>query len=87
MKKYRRQTKLAEIGAAGQEKLAAAEVAVASGFAGWIEARYLAAAGVGRTREGGDARDARFDDLDPAAREVALGAHAAARAILEIVSR
>ena len=87
MKKYQRQMRLAEIGAAGQEKLAAADVAVARGFAGWVAARYLEGAGV-RTHAGDfDAADTRFDDLDPAAREVALGAHAAAVAILAIVAR
>ena len=88
MRKYARQVRLAEIGAAGQEKIAAAEVVAARGLAGDIEARYLAAAGVGRVVRGThELADARFDDLDPAAREIALGARAAARALLQIVSR
>jgi molybdopterin/thiamine biosynthesis adenylyltransferase len=89
LRKYSRQARLAAIGEAGQEKLGAAEVVVPSGFAGTIAARYLRGAGVGSVREGGEGAltldDARFAELDPAAREVALGAHAAARAILEIV--
>ena len=88
MSKFLRQMRLPEIGAAGQEKIAAAEVVVGGGFAGSIEARYLAAAGVGKiVRSASELADARFDDMDPAARDVALGAHAAARALLEIVKR
>jgi molybdopterin/thiamine biosynthesis adenylyltransferase len=86
LRKFARQVRLAEIGAAGQEKIAAAEVVVARGFAGSIEARYLAAAGVGKIAQGDyELADSRFDELDPAAREIALGARAAARALLEIV--
>ncbi len=85
MRKYSRQTRLAAIGEAGQKKIMAAEVVVPRGFAGEIAARYLNGAGA-RVREGEvDIDDARFAELDPAAREVALGAHAAAQAILRIV--
>jgi hypothetical protein len=88
MSQYSRQVRLAEIGATGQEKLGRGDVAVPRGFAGWVARRYLEAGGVGRVREGDfDARDARFDDLDPAARDVALGAHHAAVAMMEIVSK
>jgi hypothetical protein len=77
------------IGREGQAKLGAAEVVVARDEAGKIEARYLEGAGV-RVREGdapiaSSPDDARFADMHPAAREIALGAHAAAQAILEIV--
>ena len=78
--------RLGAIGAEGQAKLRAARVVVARGFAGWVEARYLRAAGVEAVTVGdGEAVDARFDDLDPAAREVALGAHAAVLAIKQIL--
>jgi hypothetical protein len=87
MKRHARQTRLREVGAEGQAKIAAAKVSCASGFAGWVEARYLRAAGVGEVAPGTvEARDARFDDLDPAAREVALGAHAAVAALREILA-
>ena len=89
MRRLARQIRLAEIGAAGQAKIAAATVSVGRGFSSWVARRYLSAAGVASVVEGRDAdepRDARFDDLDPAAREVALGAHAATRILLEIVS-
>ena len=88
MRRFARQARLPEIGAAGQERIAAAEVAAGRGFAGSIEARYLVAAGVGRVTVGEhELADPRFDELDPAAREIALGACAAARALLEIVKR
>jgi hypothetical protein len=74
------------IGRDGQEKLEAAMAVVPRGFAGSITARYLSGAGVGRVREGDvSIDDARFADLDPAARDVALGAHAAATAIMKII--
>ena len=88
MRRFARQTKLAEIGAAGQAKIAEASITVGRGFAGWVEARYLRAAGVGDVRDGAEELvDARFDGLDPAARDVALGAHAAVVAIQAVVSR
>ena len=87
MRKYARQIRLAEIGAAGQAKIAAATASVGRGFSSWVARRYLSAAGVASVveRDADEPRDARFDDLDPAARDVALGAHAATRILLEIV--
>jgi hypothetical protein len=83
MSRFVRQIRV--IGRDGQKKLEAAEIAVARGFAGEIEARYLTAAGT-RVREGdASIEDARFDGMHPAARDVALGAHAAVRAIMNIV--
>jgi hypothetical protein len=85
-RRFARHIQLAQIGLAGQAKIAAAEVTVARGFAGFIEARYLAAAGVSSVGEGShDCSDSRFDALDPAARDVALGAHAAVLALMKIV--
>jgi hypothetical protein len=77
---------LAAIGAEGQAKIASAEVVVARGFAGQVQAKYLRAAGVGKV-VGGDLEivDVRFDDLDPAVRELALGAHAAVMAIKNVL--
>lgn len=98
--RHTRQVRLVDVGEAGQARLASAIVDVGStGFAGAIEARYLAAAGVGtlRVREDAHAAAARemdgttrigsmtsgapvaaapaaFEDLDPAARDVAIGA-------------
>lgn len=70
--------RLAEIGAVGQEKIARARVVAAKDASGEIERRYLVAAGVASVEMGTHENvDARFDALDPAAREVALGAHAA----------
>lgn len=86
MRRYVRQTRLAAIGEAGQAKLAAADAIVSRGFSGWVEARYLVGAGVGRVTHGEhEAIDARFDALDRSAREVALGAHEAVLAIMKIV--
>jgi hypothetical protein len=85
MRKYSRQVRLAAIGEAGQKKITLAEAIVSRDFAGTIAARYLRGAGVSRVCEGDVESDARFDELDPAAREVAIGAHAAASAIMRIV--
>ena len=94
MSKYARQIRV--IGRDAQAKLESSEVIVARSFAGSIEAKYLAGAGM-RVREG-DATvdsdsavalmvaDARFDDMHPAARDVALGAHAAVRAIFDVIA-
>jgi hypothetical protein len=85
-RRFARHIQLAQIGLAGQAKIAAAEVTVGRGFAGFVEGRYLAAAGVSSVHPGShDCADARFDALDPAAREVALGAHAAVLALMKIV--
>lgn len=85
-RRFARHIQLAQIGLAGQVKIAAAEVTAARGFAGFVEARYLAAAGVSSVRQGShDCVDPRFDGLDPAARDIALGAHAAVLALMKIV--
>jgi hypothetical protein len=84
--RFARQVKLAEIGARGQARIAAAEVTTSRGFVGWVEARYLVAAGVACASQGDQvAADPRFDSLDPAARDVALGAHAAVVALKKII--
>ena len=87
MRRFARQVKLPEIGAAGQAKLEAATAEVGHGFAGWVAARYLRAAGVRAIVVGvGPGReDARFDALDPAARDFAVGAHDAIIAIKQIL--
>jgi len=86
MGRFARQMKLKEVGPDGQAKIATAEVMVAAGFAGSVEAKYLAAAGVRKIEISSQTlADPRFDSLDPAAREVALGAHAAIVAIKNIV--
>ena len=85
-RRFSRHIQLAKIGLAGQAKIAAAEVTVARGFAGFVEARYLRAAGVSAVHQGShDCVDPRFGALDPAARDVALGAHAAVLALIKIV--
>lgn len=111
--RHTRQVRLAEVGEEGQARLAAATADVVSaGFAGEVEARYLAAAGVGtlRVREGAHAEAARamdaetaiaqssgcsaelaapaaIDALDPAARDVAVGAWRALARVRELLSR
>ena len=55
-----------------------------SGLARWVEERYLRGAGIRETlAEPKD--DLRFDDLDPAARDVALGAMSALESIREMI--
>jgi hypothetical protein len=80
-RRYGRQTRLPEIGRAGQARLEAAEIALRTrGEAAWIERSYLEAAGAGRVApmEDGAAEHALpFEVRDPAAREIARGAHAA----------
>ena len=84
MSRFSRQVRV--IGRDGQKKLESAEIAVAPGFAGEIEARYLVGAGV-RVRVGeGSVEDARFSDMHPAARDVALGARAACVAIMNVIA-
>ncbi len=78
-RRFLRQARL--VGAAGQEKISNAHVTASSE----IEARYLAAAGVRVELVIRDEHDLRFDDLDPAARDVALGAHAAVVALKKIL--
>ena len=49
--RFSRQSRLAEVGDAKQERLSRSRVDVAaSGFEGWVEGRYLAGAGVGVLR-------------------------------------
>ncbi len=76
--RYTRQTRLVEVGERGQARLSAAPVPLATrGEAARVERRYLEAAGA---RVGGEAAEAHvlpFEVASPAAREVALGAHAA----------
>ncbi len=51
MQRHGRQTKLAEVGAAGQARIARARVDVAvPGLAGEVAVRYLAGAGIGQLR-------------------------------------
>jgi hypothetical protein len=69
--RHSRQSRLAEVGEGGQERLGRAEVGVAgTGPAAVVAARYLAGAGLGslRTRDGAAARAARA--VDPAVRAV-----------------
>ena len=81
-RRFTRQTRLKEVGVAGQARLAAAEVPLGTrGVAAELERRYLEGAGA---RIAGDAlapaptpHALPFEVEDPAARDVALGAHAA----------
>jgi hypothetical protein len=108
MSRHGRQTRLAEVGSAGQARIASATVDVAvEGLAAEVATRYLAGAGVGcvRVRQADGAglaaiassidpavrvevvefRRASDEDglelRDPGAREVALGARLALRAL------
>jgi hypothetical protein len=71
------------IGEDAQKKLSVAKAKVRA--SSWIEERYLRGAGISElvteTRT-----DERFADLDPAAREVALGSLCALETIREILS-
>ncbi len=83
MSRFSRQIRV--IGREGQTKLEAAEIVVARGASGEIEARYLARAGA-RVREGDvSIEDARFADMHESARDVAVGARAACVAIMNVV--
>jgi hypothetical protein len=80
MRRYTRQVRLAEVGEAGQARLAAAAIELKTrGDAAEIERRYLEAAGAGRVvpRSAEDAHALPFEVRDPAAHDVARGAHAA----------
>jgi len=80
VRRYVRQTRLAEIGDAGQARLAAHTVALGGdGFARWLEDRYLTQAGVMLRAPRGQGEAAPVDVgalglTHPAAREVAEGA-------------
>ncbi len=65
MDRHDRQSRLADVGASGQARIAAATVEVrADGLAGEVAARYLAGSGVGclRVRDGGLAAAAAATD-------------------------
>jgi hypothetical protein len=79
-----RQTRL--IGEAAQATLSAATARVRhSGVARWVEERYLRGAGIAVLAADPREEIERFADLDPAAREVALGASSALETIREIL--
>ena len=84
--KFSRQIRV--IGRDGQKKLEAAIAIVPQTFDGEIARRYFVGAGV-RVELGrqltGLLVDPRFADMHPAAREVAVGAHYAASAIMDVV--
>jgi hypothetical protein len=65
--RHTRQSRLAEVGARGQERIRQACVEVPfEGFAGEIAARYLAGAGVGALRVRDPSLAAAARDIDPA---------------------
>jgi hypothetical protein len=67
MDRHDRQARLAEVGAEGQERVAAATVEVRAGaFAAEVATRYLAGAGVGRLRVRDGALAAAAAAIDPA---------------------
>lgn len=85
-----RQARLAEVGEAGQARLEAALVpCIMHGFAAKVERTYLERSGVGVSDGPEPDEDAAQPEwlaaLDPAAREVAGGAHAALTAIRAIL--
>ena len=82
--KFSRQVRV--VGREGQKKLEAAIVVVPPDFAGEIARRYCEGAGM-RVEEGSvpSFQDARFDDMHPAARDVALGARAAVAAMMAAI--
>jgi hypothetical protein len=66
MHRHGRQTKLAEVGQAGQARIAAAQVEVrAGGLAGEVAVRYLAGAGVGGMRVRTESLAALAHAIDP----------------------
>jgi hypothetical protein len=67
MNRHDRQARLAEVGAAGQRRVAAATIEVRAGaFAAEVATRYLAGAGVGRLRVHDGALAAAAAAIDPA---------------------
>ena len=82
--KFSRQIRV--IGREKQTKLESAVVVVPPDFAGEIARRYCEGAGM-RVQEGRVPafQDARFDDMHPAARDVALGARAAVAAMMAAI--
>jgi hypothetical protein len=79
--KFSRQVRV--IGREAQKKVESAVVVVPPNFAGEIARRYCEGAGM-RVQQGDVPafQDARFDDMHPSARDVALGARAAVAAIM-----
>jgi hypothetical protein len=87
--RYTRQSRLVEVGDAGQARLAAATVVLRSrgDEARAIERRYLEGAGAGRVvvcAEDAGEHVLPFEVRDPAAREIARGAHAALASLREV---
>ena len=79
MDRHDRQSRLAEVGSAGQARIAAAAVEVRlEGLAAEIATRYLAGAGVGRLRVGERALAEIATSIDPGVR-VEVAAPGAAR--------
>ncbi len=77
-RRYTRQTRLVEVGEAGQARLAGTSLALATrGEAARVERRYLEAAGASVDGEASEVHVLPFEIADPAARDVATGAHAA----------
>ena len=69
MDRHDRQVRLVDVGAAGQERIAASTVEVRSdGLAGEVAARYLAGAGVGGLRVRDHALAAVASSIDPSVR-------------------
>jgi hypothetical protein len=89
--RYTRQTRLAEVGEAGQARLLASRVELEAGteVGRMVEHRYLEGAGIQVTgaRSAGGAMPGWIAAMDPAARDVAEGAYralAAVKSVLEI---
>jgi hypothetical protein len=81
MDRHDRQSRLAEVGSAGQARIDAATVEVRlDGLAGEIATRYLAGAGVGRVRVGDRALADVATSIDPGVR-VEVGAPRVAVAV------
>jgi hypothetical protein len=77
MDRHGRQSRLADVGAPGQQRIAAATVEVRSeGLAGEVATRYLAGAGVGALRVLSPALAAVARSVDPAVRVEVVGAAA-----------
>ena len=91
--RYTRQARLAEVGEAGQARIAQASIAVrGQGARGDIEATYLRAAGVGHVAIANTIEHADVDDsplaslsLDPSAGDVAIGAWRALDALRRVL--
>jgi hypothetical protein len=71
--RHGRQTRLAEVGAAGQARIASSTIDVEiGGLAGEVATRYLAGAGVGRLRVSDPSLAAVAASIDPAVRVTLL---------------